>query len=187
MATLTQTTAIELQPVRFQAESLQERSLHSTEARTANTSHDNINANIDDTVLLASRAADSEVPDGGYGWVVVFACAVISWWTIGIAYCWGVIQAALVERGLSSPATLAFVGSLTTAFVSILAVINARIFRMIGLRWSAILGILLIGGGEILNGFSMKSVAGLFITKGVVCGVGSRYVDRTECMWILGY
>lgn len=33
-----------------------------------------------DNVLEASRLADSAVPDGGYGWVVVGACAVIAWW-----------------------------------------------------------------------------------------------------------
>lgn len=33
-----------------------------------------------DDVLEASRLADSVVPDGGYGWVVVGACAVIAWW-----------------------------------------------------------------------------------------------------------
>lgn len=37
------------------------------------------NASSDD-ILEASRLADSAVPEGGYGWVAVGACAVISWW-----------------------------------------------------------------------------------------------------------
>ena len=34
----------------------------------------------DDDILQASRVADSTVPDGGYGWAVIFGCAVMTWW-----------------------------------------------------------------------------------------------------------
>lgn len=37
-------------------------------------------ASSSDDVLEASRLADSEVPDGGYGWVVITGCAVLAWW-----------------------------------------------------------------------------------------------------------
>ncbi len=30
-------------------------------------------------ILEASRLADSTVPDGGYGWVVIASCAVLTW------------------------------------------------------------------------------------------------------------
>jgi len=42
----------------------------------------------DDTtdILAASRLADSTVPEGGYGWVVVFACSVITFWFVGTSY-----------------------------------------------------------------------------------------------------
>jgi hypothetical protein len=66
-----------------------------------------------DTIIAASRLADSQVPDGGYGWVVIGACSVLAFWFIGTTYSWGVIQAALVAQKLSSPSTLSFVGSLT--------------------------------------------------------------------------
>ena len=81
-------------------------------------------ATSQDEALQASLAADANVPDGGYGWVVVASGAVLLWWSIGMTYAWGVMQAALVEDGLSKPATLSFIGSLQAALVSALAIVN---------------------------------------------------------------
>ncbi|EHK46123.1 hypothetical protein TRIATDRAFT_292294 [Trichoderma atroviride IMI 206040] len=120
----------------------------------------------------ASRLADSAVPDGGYGWVVLGGCAVIAWWFVGTGYSWGVMQGALVEKGLSTPATLSYVGSLATAIIAFLAIVNARIIRAIGAQKTGMLGILILGISEILSGFTINSLPGLFITSGVTLGVG---------------
>ena len=125
-----------------------------------------------DTVIAASRLADAEVPDGGYGWVVIFACSVLTFWFVGTTYSWGIIQAALVEQKLSTPANLSFVGSLTMACISFLALVNARLIRRIGGRSTALLGVGLLGTGEILSGFSTRNVGALFVTAGVVMGLG---------------
>jgi hypothetical protein len=125
-----------------------------------------------DPVLEASRLADSDVPEGGYGWVIVAACAVLSWWTIGTSYSWGVIQGALVEQGLSTPAVLSFVGALGPTLLAAVAILNSRIMRMIGVRYTGMLGVSLIGVAEILASFAVKSVPGMFITQGVLVGLG---------------
>lgn len=91
---------------------------------------------------------------------------------VGTGYSWGVIQGALVEKGLSTAATLSYVGSLAISIISFLAIINARIIRAIGAQRTAMLGILFIGGSEILSGFAVSSIAGLFITSGVSLGIG---------------
>jgi hypothetical protein len=127
-----------------------------------------------DTIIAASRLADSQVPDGGYGWVVIFACSVLTFWFVGTTYSWGIIQAALVERGLSSPSTISFVGSLTCACISFLALVNARVIRRIGARNTALLGVSFLGMGEVLSGFTTKNVGGMFFTAGVVMGLGAR-------------
>ncbi|KAI1422886.1 major facilitator superfamily domain-containing protein [Xylaria sp. FL1777] len=125
-----------------------------------------------DPVLEASRLADSDVPDGGYGWVVVASCAILSWWTIGTSYSWGIIQGALVQEGLSTPAVLSFVGALGPTLLAAVAILNSRIMRTIGVRYTGMLGVFLIGLAEILAGFAVKSVPGLFITEGVLLGLG---------------
>jgi hypothetical protein len=127
-----------------------------------------------------SRLEDLSVPDGGYGWVIVSACAVITFWFVGTSYSWGVIQKALVDEGISKTSTLSFVGGLTPMCISLLALFNARMVRAIGARWVALLGILFLGSGEILSGFAMHSVGGLFATIGVISGIGTRYIPSFD-------
>lgn len=167
MATATITTAIEL-------ESHQDNLTRTTAA--AIHSNSRTERREDDDVMQASLAADSEVPDGGYGWVVIFSCALLCFWFVGTTYCWGVFQAALVEQGVGSASTLAFVGSLTTACISFMAVLNARVVRKLGTRLSGMLGISLFGVGEVMAGFTTGNVVGLFMTVGLVMGLGARCV-----------
>ena len=129
-----------------------------------------------DNVVQASLIRDQNAPDGGYGWVIIFACSTIAFWIIGTTYSWGIIQTALVEQQLSSPSTLSFVGSLTIAMISVLALVNARVIRALGARTTALLGITLFGVGEILSGFSTRNIGGLFVTAGFVMGLGTRWV-----------
>ncbi|KAH8892997.1 major facilitator superfamily transporter [Thozetella sp. PMI_491] len=126
----------------------------------------------DDPVLEASRLADSAVPDGGYGWVVIMGAAVVSWWYTGLSYSWGVMQAALVRDNLSSPATLSFVGSVSTALIAALAIVNARAIRWLGAQRTGILGVLFLGISTLLSSFAVKNIAGLFFTSGILLGLG---------------
>lgn len=129
-----------------------------------------------DPILQASREADSTVPEGGYGWVVVGGCFVVAWWIIGTSYSWGVIQGALIEDGLGTPAVLSFVGSLAAALISALAIVNSRVMRRIGPRKTGLLGISLLGISELLSSFAVKNVGAMFATSGVIMGLGMRYV-----------
>ncbi|KAJ6156671.1 hypothetical protein N7497_005556 [Penicillium chrysogenum] len=144
------------------------------EERPARTSNQNgLSTTPSETdIMQQSLLADSQVPDGGEGWVVILGCAVVTWWFIGTSYCWGILQAALVKEGVSTSSTLAFVGSLATACISFLGILNARIIRKLGTRRSALAGVLFLGLGEVLSGFSAMNIGGLFATAGIVMGVG---------------
>ncbi|KAK7751431.1 hypothetical protein SLS62_006687 [Diatrype stigma] len=147
------------------------------EQRRPAATHREVPANITtsddvDPVFQASQLADSEVPEGGYGWVVVGCCAVLSWWVIGTSYSWGVIQGALVEDGLSTAATLSFVGSLGPTMLAAVAILNSRLMRALGARNTGLLGIALVGCAEILSSFAVGSLPGLFVTEGALLGFG---------------
>lgn len=123
-------------------------------------------------VLLASAASDAQAPDGGYGWVVVAGCATLTFWFGGVTYSWGVMQAALANQGLADPSTLAFVGSTCVACIAAFALVNARIVRILGARATGLLGVFLMGVGEISASFTTHSVGGMFGTEGILMGVG---------------
>ena len=118
----------------------------------------------------------TSITEGGYGWVVVSSCAVLTFWFVGTSYSWGVLQKSLVESGVGSTSTLSFVGGLTTMCIAVLAIFNARILRAIGARWTGVAGILILGLGELLSSFFVKSLVGLFLGWGIIGGVGTRFV-----------
>lgn len=128
-----------------------------------------------DNILQASQRADSTAPEGGYAWVVVCACCFVSFWIVGTVYSWGVMQAALIQQGLSSPSTLSWIGSLAFACIAFLALVNARVIRLLGAKRTAFLGISTLASGEILSGYCTHTVGGLFVTAGVMSGIGTRY------------
>ncbi|KAJ5696906.1 hypothetical protein N7455_000200 [Penicillium solitum] len=153
--------------------SLQDLNTTNLEERPARTTQNDLSTPPSETdIMQQSLLADSQVPDGGEAWVVISGCAVVTWWFIGTSYCWGILQAALVKEGVSSSSTLAFVGSLATACISFLGILNARIIRKLGTRRSAIAGVFFLGLGEVLSGFSAMNIGGLFATAGIVMGIG---------------
>lgn len=129
-------------------------------------------------IIEASRIADSTVPEGGYGWVVITGCAILTWWYLGMSYSWGIMQSALVERGLAPASTLSWIGSLCVTFNSIGALVWARFIRVVGTRQAALVGIVCLGGGSVLSGFCTQNIGGLFFTSGVIMGLGTRYIQN---------
>lgn len=146
---------------------------------SANNLDDNFTPAEPLNIVEASRIADSTVPEGGYGWVVIAGCATLTWWYLGLTYSWGIMQSALVERGLSSSSTISFIGSVNVTFNSLLALVHARFIRIVGTRKASLVGIVCLAGGQILSSFSTHNVGGLFFTSGVLGGLGTRYVQSS--------
>lgn len=126
----------------------------------------------DDPALEASRIADSSVPDGGFGWVVICACAMVAWWVIGLSYVWGVYQRALVERGVGSPLALSFCGSLSPALMASVGMFASRTVRSLGTRKLSFAGIILMAISQIGASFVTNHLVGLFFLPGVPLGLG---------------
>ena len=132
------------------------------------------NLTSQDVVTLPPDNASTVIPDGGYGWVVVFACSVITFWFSGLTGAFGVIQTALLSTTFknTAPSTTAFIGSLGITICVAFGLIAVRLMRWTGVRHAATLGVMLLGIGTFTSSFTTTNVAGLFQTYGVILGIG---------------
>lgn len=126
----------------------------------------------------APANAIEAIPDGGYGWTVVFDCALLLFWLNGYNTTWGVFQTAL----LRSPSlkvdvrTITFVGSLCLGVLPAFGMISVRIMRTFGARYSCVIGMILFGLGPILSSFTLDNIGGLFCTAGMLMGLSSGVI-----------
>lgn len=122
-----------------------------------------------------STNVTTAIPDGGYGWVVVTCCAILTFWFNGISASWGVIQAALLRSNLESTptSTISFVGTLGLATIVAFGLFGVRMMRLLGVRNTAVLGVVLLASAEILSSFTVSNVGGLFATSGALFGSGA--------------
>lgn len=115
------------------------------------------------------------VPDGGYGWVIVLCCSILTFLFNGWSGSFGVLQTALLQTYLknSTPSTLSFVGSLYSALGVALGLGVNRLSQVIGARTSLFIGIILLSGGMILSSFTLSNIGGLFGAAGICMGIGT--------------
>ena len=114
------------------------------------------------------------IPDGGYGWAIVLAGFVVTFWINGMINCWGILQTALLNSSLSHvpTATVSFIGSLNLSCGAAFGILATKMGQRFGSRYTAMTGIAMMGLGLIAAGSCTSNVAGLFGTIGLLAGVG---------------
>lgn len=121
------------------------------------------------------RPESTSTHDGGYGWVVVFACFVQTFWVNAWTGSWGILQAALLAQSAMQdiPAsTLSFVGSVGLSLTVALGLACIWLAGAIGARWSTLIGILLFSASTLVGSFTVRNVGGLFVS-GTLYGIGA--------------
>lgn len=106
------------------------------------------------------------------GWVVVFAASMSLFMYMGVIYSWGILQAKMADTQGYSLTTLTFVGSLATSFMVSLCIIVGKLVRKFGYRKTAMAGAVFLGLGEFLSSWVVGHLWALFITHGILFGVG---------------
>ncbi|XP_063534459.1 monocarboxylate transporter 12 isoform X6 [Cydia strobilella] len=110
-------------------------------------------------------------PDGGYGWVVVFASFMCNLIVDGIAYTFGIFLPELVTFFGEGKGTVAWVGSLLSGVYLAAGPIVSALCNKYGCRAVCVAGSLVAASAFVLSTFS-KSVTVMMITYGLLGGIG---------------
>ncbi|XP_076665805.1 monocarboxylate transporter 9 isoform X2 [Andrena cerasifolii] len=122
-------------------------------------------------------------PDGGYGWVVVFASFMCNMIVDGIAYTFGVFLGEFVKYFEEGKGKTAWVGSLLSGMYLSAGPVVSALTNKYGCRAVCIAGSFLGAAAFILSTFS-TSVNMLMITYGVMGGIGFGliYLPAVVCV-----
>lgn len=136
------------------------------------------NSFLSTSMTLAGDAVDAEtehkkprIPDGGFGWVIVFASFTISVIIDGIAFSFGLIYTELLNYFKESKTKTAWIGAFHLAVPLLAGPILSNLVDKYGCRTMTIIGGLVAGIGFVLSSLS-TSVEMLYLTFGLISGVG---------------
>ncbi|PHH90189.1 hypothetical protein CDD83_4288 [Cordyceps sp. RAO-2017] len=116
--------------------------------------------------------SDDDDVDSWRGWIVVAASSSSLFCYMGVIYSWGIVQAEIARQTGTSLTTLTFVGSLASSFMGSAAIPVGKAIRRWGYRRTALAGAFLLGLGEFLSSWAVGHIGALFVTHGILFGLG---------------
>ncbi|KAG4077718.1 hypothetical protein HA402_004177 [Bradysia odoriphaga] len=115
--------------------------------------------------------SEAKPPDGGWGWVVVFASFFVNLIADGITFSFGVIYVEFLNYFNEGKAKTAWIGSLFMAMPLLSGPIASFLTDRYGCRKVTIAGSILASLGFVISSFS-TSMEMLFFTFGILSGFG---------------
>ncbi|EDW46648.1 uncharacterized protein LOC6607881 [Drosophila sechellia] len=112
-----------------------------------------------------------KMPDGGYGWVVVFASLVVSLIADGLSFSFGLINVELLDYFGESTSKTAWISSLFFSVPLLMGPIWSNLVDKYGCRKMTILGGVVSAFGFALSSFC-NSIEMLMVTFGIISGLG---------------
>lgn len=135
------------------------------------------NDGVDD-VIVRSRdpeAVGQEIPDGGWGWVIVGASFFAHMIADGCGFSFGVLFGELLEVFKESKSRTAWVGSLFVSIPAVCGPIAGALTTRYGCRNTTMAGGLIAGLGCLASAY-VTSIDQLCLTFGIISGFGLSLV-----------
>lgn len=118
-----------------------------------------------------SGSREMRAPDGGWGWVVVFAAFMVNLIADGITFSFGVIFVEFLHYFGEGKSKTAWIGSLFMAMPLLSGPVASFLTDRYGCKRVTIIGAILAAAGFIVSSFT-NSIELLFLTFGVIAGFG---------------
>lgn len=127
----------------------------------------------DDDSICSSKPAQEapQIPDGGWGWVVVAASFLVATVADGLAFSYGLMHDRFVIYFKSSEAKTSLIGSLFISVPLIAGPIMSALVDRYGCKKMTIVGGIASTIGFIAAAFS-NSIEVLYVTYGIMAGLG---------------
>lgn len=127
----------------------------------------------DDDSICSSKPAESgpQIPDGGWGWVVVAASFLIATVADGLAFSYGLLQIKFVDYFEESEAKTSLIGSLFISVPLIAGPIMSALVDRYGCKTMTIVGGIVSTIGFVAASYS-NTVEALYVTYGLIAGLG---------------
>lgn len=136
-----------------------------------------------DSFVSSTAHAKKKIPDGGYGWVIVFASLMVSLIADGVSFSFGLLYTELLDYFNEGTTKTAWVGSLFMAVPLLAGPIMSNLVDKYGCQKMTMIAGLLGCAGFVLSSVS-NSVEVLFITFGIVAGLGLGVIYVTAVVSI---
>ncbi|GBP56160.1 Monocarboxylate transporter 14 [Eumeta japonica] len=124
-----------------------------------------------------------DIPDGGWGWVVVLSSFIISMIADGISFSFGLLYIEFLDEFGASKSTTAWIGSLFIAVPLLSGPVMSALVDRYGCRSMTILGGLISTLGFVLAAVS-TTLEMMMLTFGVIAGLGLGLVYVTAVVSI---
>ncbi|KAH8372876.1 hypothetical protein KR009_007032 [Drosophila setifemur] len=129
------------------------------------------NGSKDSIDSCSTEKKSPKMPDGGYGWVVVFASLVVSLIADGLSFSFGIINVQLLEYFGESTSKTAWISSLFFSVPLLMGPIWSNLVDKYGCRKMTIIGGVVSAFGFGLSSFC-NSIEMLMVTFGIISGLG---------------
>lgn len=141
---------------------------------------------VDSIMSVAKPRPKPEIPDGGYGWVVVFASLVVSLIADGISFSFGLLYTEFLVYFGASKSKTAWIGSIFLAVPLLSGPVMSNLVDTYGCQRMTIIGGVLSCIGFVLASMA-NSVEQLYWTFGVIGGLGLGIGYVTAVCSVVGW
>lgn len=117
------------------------------------------------------RFAEARPPDGGWGWMVVFAAFMVNLFSDGVTFSFGVLYVEFLDYFGEGKAKTAWIASLFMSMPLLSGPIASFLTDRYGCRKVTVVGSIMASTGFILSAFT-DSIEMLYFTFGILSGFG---------------